>query len=252
MNMRNIFLSFSLQWILLSIVLLAAVNIFLTQTRLKQYQMALQNLEANSQALLKEYQQLQQTNREKECIQHDFSNHLIALRPLLDHAEEARQYVDGLLQTQPQPLKVCDCGCALIDTILSAKAQEASENGIDFRFNASFLENSGLPPADICTILSNQIDNALEACKKLPPDVPRIVTVRIGYKNRMALFKVDNTVDKNPLLDNPQLKTTKIDGTRKHGLGIANIQRVVSAHSGILTHKYKDGIFSSCATLHSM
>ena len=79
---------------------------------------------------------------------------------------------------------------------------------------------------DICGVLSNQIDNALEAEGRL-----RKVIVEIRQKECFAFFTVKNTAAENPLLKNPELASTKMNSDHLHGWGIKNIRDTVERNN---------------------
>lgn len=101
---------------------------------------------------------------------------------------------------------------------------------------------------DICAILSNQIDNAFEASQQLSDTTKRNVSVKIWVKNDSTLFfRVENYVDADPLISNPNLQTTKVDSQELHGLGLQNIADTAKKYGGALRSSYQDHYFVSTA-----
>lgn len=82
--------------------------------------------------------------------------------------------------------------------MINCKALEARSSHIEFQYHVDFHEPTNLKPVDICAVLANQIENALEACEKIEDPDKRIVRVEIRQRNGFALFKVMNTVRENP------------------------------------------------------
>lgn len=120
---------------------------------------------------------------------------------------------------------------------------------IEFEFNADFHLRTSLSSIDICGVLSNQIDNALEACRVISEGRLRKVIVEIRQKECFAFFTVKNTVAENPLLKNPELVSTKMDSDHLHGWGIKNIRDTVERNNGFLLHEFENGYFVSSASL---
>ena len=98
-------------------------------------------------------------------------------------------------------------------------------------------------------MLSNQIDNALEACRVIPEGRLRKVIVEIRQKECFAFFTVKNTAAENPLLKNPELASTKMNSDHLHGWGIKNIRDTVERNNGFLLHEFENGYFVSSASL---
>ena len=93
---------------------------------------------------------------------------------------------------------------------------------------------------DISTIFGNGIDNALEACEKLPPE-KRIVVVKGCKKEKFVLIFIENNYAENG--DVSKRKTIKED-TYMHGFGIPNIEKAVQKYEGECKIMKKNGRFT--------
>ena len=131
-----------------------------------------------------------------------------------------------MLSTSYEAIEFCNCGCDIINAVINCKALEARSSHIEFQYHVDFHEPTNLKPVDICAVLANQIENALEACEKIEDPDKRIVRVEIRQRNGFALFKVMNTVRENPFRYEDKLLTTKTDTSRMHGLGLKNISDI--------------------------
>ena len=122
---------------------------------------------------------------------------------------------------------------------------EAVNNGIEFIHKISLNTKLTISFVDICAILANQIDNALEACMKIPKDAGRNIKVEIWQKESFVFFRVINTALKNPFIDSKELRTTKESKDSMHGFGIKNIKETAAKYDGTLKNDYIDGCFIS-------
>lgn len=154
-----------------------------------------------------------------------------------------------MLSTSYEAIEFCNCGCDIINAVINCKALEARSSHIEFQYHVDFHEPTNLKPVDICAVLANQIENALEACEKIEDPDKRIVRVEIRQRNGFALFKVMNTVRENPFRYEDKLLTTKTDTSRMHGLGLKNISDIARKYSGSMQTKYQDGMFISTVLL---
>jgi sensor histidine kinase regulating citrate/malate metabolism len=82
---------------------------------------------------------------------------------------------------------------------------------------------------DICTILSNALDNAIEACRGAEDGTDRNITVKCVLKNDTQVISISNPSRGA----DPQLKTTKED-KELHGFGLNNIRRTVEGMGGTM------------------
>ena len=204
-------------------------------------------LRSTNQLLTENYQQLHayQQNHAKQI--HDFNHHLTALRGLtpLGKHDDALAYMESLLSTTYQETALCHSGSDIIDAIINCKAAEAAQLGIKFCFAVNFPVSANIAPVDICGVLANQIDNAFDACRQMPPSDCREVKVTIKQIENFVFFRVENTVDHDPFENNSSLSSTKTDTSAQHGLGLKNIRDITDKYNGFLRNEYKGGLFIS-------
>ncbi len=103
--------------------------------------------------------------------------------------DEIIDYIDSMLSTSYEAIEFCNCGCDIINAVINCKALEARSSHIEFQYHVDFHEPTNLKPVDICAVLANQIENALEACEKIEDPDKRIVRVEIRQRNGFALFQ---------------------------------------------------------------
>ena len=176
---------------------------------------------------------------------HDFKNHILTIDGMLSEDSNAKKYTKELLETSYQQAQNCHSGNEIIDSIINCKMNEATNQNIEFNHKILLNTKLNISFVDICAILANQIDNALEACAKISIDKERSVKVQIWQKESFVFFKVINTVDKNPFDSLNNLKSTKDNSDTMHGLGIKNIRETAAKYDGFLKNNYIDGYFIS-------
>lgn len=197
----------------------------------------------------KNFEQMQNAQTAIRHQVHDFKNHIRTISGMLEEDSPAKKYIDDLLSVSYKQAKLCHCDNDVINSVINCKTDDARLGGIPFEHFVMLSSPVYISPTDICAILANQIDNALEACKKIPADNERSVTVRIWQKEAFLFFKVTNTASGNPFDEKNELKSSKTDNTDMHGLGIKNIVRTVERYGGTLKNEYSDGYFTSVAML---
>ena len=234
---------FSLLFIMLSLtVTMVTVSVYarLQTQRQEQALMTVAN-----RYLEKNYRELEASQSVIRRQVHDFKNHLRTIRGLLAQQNSASEYVENLLEESLTLAGQCHSGNEVIDSIINVKALEASERQIRFEFTAVLQESLVLTSTDICAILANQIDNALEACERMDAAADRFVKVEIYQKETFVFFKVSNTAKTDPLASDGELKTTKENDDGLHGFGIRSIRETAQRYDGALKMEYKGGVFCS-------
>ena len=184
---------------------------------------------------------------------HDYKNHMLVIRELLSTKSysEAETYVSTLCDSLRQEnFAQTYTGVEIVDAVLNVKQNEGINYGIKTDIRASYPHSSGIVSVDICTILGNLLDNAIEACAKVTPKENRRIGVRISYTENVVMIKIENTVDENPFVNSEILETTKKERTG-HGLGISIVKKVLEKYHGDLKQMYENGMFISKVILYS-
>ena len=158
--------------------------------------------------------------------------------------------MNSLLKAPKTRLQLCHCGNDVIDAVINCKAMDAKAYQVNFHYSVEFDPAFVIDPVDLCAILSNQIDNALEACQQLPEGTKRSIDVKIWSQNDQILFlQVYNSVGSNPFDGNESLHTTKKDPYHLHGYGIQNIRDTAAKYDGELKNSFQNGKFVSTVYL---
>lgn len=179
---------------------------------------------------------------------HDFKNHIRTIDGMLEDGTKAKIYTEELLQASYISAKYCHSENEIINSIINCKIAEANAQEIKFMHKVLIFSPINIMSIDICAILSNQIDNAIEACAKISDDKPKEIKVEIWQRESFLFFKVTNTTAENPFNKEGQLISRKKD-SEIHGFGIKNIRETASKYDGELVNKYKDGKFISVVSV---
>ncbi len=230
---------------IISVIILTAVS-FKYQNEKREKEL----LNLTNSMMEKNYTEIKHIQNTIRKQVHDFKNHLRTIDGLLPDGSEAKAYISDLLDVSYRQVQNCNCGNEIIDSIINCKMNEAVIHDIDFVHKIQFDKELKISPVDICAILANQIDNALEACLKIPKKENRKIKVEIWQKESFTFFKIINTVKNNPFKSDGTLETSK-DDNELHGYGIKNIQETANKHNGYLKNDYIDGCFVSLVMISS-
>lgn len=201
------------------------------QNNILSQQMEIQT--ASILALDKAYRQQRQTT-------HDFQNHLYTISDLLAQKsyETAAKYVRELSQAQTSRILIVNTHHPIIDAILNQKYQMAVESQIEMRFCINDLSGIQLSASELVVLLSNLLDNAIEACRRI--DTERLIRCTI-LENDGSFLSIRNT-SLPVLITEHGIATTKASAS-EHGYGLPSVCRILDALHAEYAYNYEDGWF---------
>lgn len=197
------------------------------------------------------YQKLLTMDEHLQELVHDTTHYMKAIRILLDdgHADKALALISELDTKLDTTILTRYSKNDILNAILTEKSELAQSQNIQMSIDVlpdiTFAE---LPSADIISILSNLLDNAIEAC--LARDNSRVVQLTITKKNENNFYViiVKNTYDKAPVLRDGQFVSTKTD-TKLHGIGTKSIRHAVENNHGFVNYSIDGGFFVATVVL---
>ena len=211
----------------------------LCQIRKEQENIALQN-----ELLAKNYQVAKESYESNARLYHDMGNHFSMIQSYLadGKVEEARTYLDRLGKDRAAYSVERFTGIEAVDYILSQKAELARQQNIETSIHAEYPKDCKIDPVDLCTILTNLLDNAMEACRKLPEASAKILSVTIRRINQFIIIQIANSCIEEPVISKGNFKTSKTD-KRHHGWGMKNVRLAVEKYHGTMEYEYNKNMF---------
>ena len=212
----------------------------LCQIRKEQESIALQN-----ELLAKNYQVAKESYESNARLYHDMGNHFSMIQSYLadGKVEEARTYLNRLGKDRAAYSVERFTGIEAVDYILSQKAELARQQNIETSIHAEYPKDCKIDPVDLCTILTNLLDNAMEACRKLPEASAKILSVTIRRINQFIIIQIANSCIDEPVISKGNFKTSKTD-KRHHGWGMKNVRLAVEKYHGTMEHEYNKNMFT--------
>ena len=147
-------------------------------------------------------------------------------------------YLDMLDNELMNVETVIKTGNRMADAILNSKLSLAAQRSINIKADAKIPISVSVSELDLCIVIGNLIDNAIEACMKLPED-ERLIRIYIDMKGNFLYFALTNTAGGKK---KRSFRSTKGEG---HGYGIARADAVVKKYGGYVTRASEDGAFST-------
>ena len=187
-------------------------------------------------------------------LRHDINNQYSYMRILLaekryDELEEYFQRQDGELAVLTAPL---DCGNRCVSIVLNMERQKAESAGVSLRTKLVVPPVLPFPDEEMCSLLSNLIDNAIEECVRLGEYFPKYkeqgvsVSINPGNPSSDYLYiEVKNPTDRKSLSRRADgIVTTKGDRAL-HGYGTRIITRLAEKYNGSVLFEAADGMFTA-------
>lgn len=173
---------------------------------------------------------------------HDFKNQLAVLRDMARRnapQEEFSAYLNSMLEIDIPCVLYINTHRTVVDVIMSEKVPLAKEKGIDFQFQLDDLTDFPMPDSALVVVLTNLIDNAIEACGKIPQAADRHIWMRMKVEKQSALMCIDNTTAEPVAIRDNMVQTTKED-TLAHGYGLKNVAAMIERSGGMYFIEYHD------------
>ena len=187
-------------------------------------------------------QQLEQKYQEISILRHDFQNSIQCVQELIASAnyEEALAYTENWKKRKINLIpSVVQTSSSVIDVVMNGKASEALTYGIEI----SLRMTAQIPKSlefDMSVLLSNLLDNAIEASRKNPNN-PQIITT-ISEVNGYYRIVIRNGIKDSVLQKNQELATEK-SNPEAHGWGLRSVKGIVKKYDGMINLYEKNSMF---------
>lgn len=201
-----------------------------------------QALALKNELIMEGYHAMEQKLRADAEARHEFSHNVTALWSLWQSgdSEALGNMINELKQQNAALSRTQFTENFTINVILQDAASRAAKAGVDFEAQVRAAE-PGIPEADLCRLLMNMLDNALESAESSQDK--RFVRFRAEERNGFLAVKCENSFSHELLRDkNGRLVSTKADG--QHGLGVRLMSETAERYGSILDISAADGVFT--------
>lgn len=207
---------------------------------LKTENKMLLELETLSENHIKDMELMMEKNRIQT---HDMKHHLLVLR---EYGQEKQwdslmSYLNELSDDILVQKKTVWTQVGILDTLLEQKKTKAESKGIEVRVQADRIVGLPFSDMEICTLFSNLLDNAIEACEKIEDD-RRWVAIQITRKSGMLYLTISNSIKDRPAEQEGKLITNK-QNHQLHGYGIKSVQKIVRKYEGDFSYQIRESEF---------
>lgn len=170
---------------------------------------------------------LEHQNDELHMIFHDTKNHYMALNSF-DNIEDVKQYISKIYPQLESKRSVIVSNNKMLDLILAKYAVVCEKNNIKFDCEVKTANLDYIDDSELCVILNNLLDNAVEAAVN---SKQRLIELSLRHINNMDMLSVINSCDSEPKHNKDKLLTTKFDSDA-HGYGTKIIKKHAKKNNG--------------------
>ena len=231
----------------ISIAINLAIIHFITYKRFKEYK-------ANSQINILEKQLDYQKNYYEKVINnygearkalHDMNNHISVIKYFLENKDYKNMddYIQSLSERIVTNKDNNICRNKVINAICLDKCEMCKKAGINIRFDTVINSKINIDDLDLCIVLGNLIDNAIEACEKInEKELQRVIQVSARIYLNQIYIKVINSKNNKVEKKNNKFLTSKKD-KKNHGIGLENVKESVYKNQGNIEIKDSKNTF---------
>lgn len=209
--------------------------------QLKQIQ---SNLDLQLSQAVREITQLRESQAQTVRYRHDLRHHLQYLSACLenDQRERAQSYISGICE-EIEAQKVCRyCENEAANLILSSFAGRAKKSGIDMEVQGALTDDITVSDNDLCVLLSNSLENALNACLTAARSgEPCVISVQFRFVEATRKFFLQVT---NPCRGDVSFENgIPVSPRQGHGIGVQSICAIAERYGGCYSFSLEDGMF---------
>ena len=175
---------------------------------------------------------------------HDYHNHLQSLKGYLslNKVDQMKNYLNELETDLDSIDTLYHSGNLQLDSILNAKLAIAEKGQIRIHCDASIPPQLHVSDLDLCVILGNLLDNAIESCRKIENPDGRFIRVYIGILKKQLYISITNATSETVKQRTDHYFTTK---RGDHGHGLKRVDQVVKKYDGYLNRQNEPGVFAT-------
>ncbi len=201
-------------------------------------------LEYQRKAMEKQVAEVNEIYMTMRGWRHDYHNHLQKLSAHLQEGqiEEAKRYIGDLGESLDNIKTKYQTGNVSLDAILNSKLSIVEKEKISINCKVEIAENLTVSDIDLCILLGNLIDNAVEACRVISEETERFLRIYMCIRKQQLYISVSNATNEViRKLDAEYISKKRGD----HGHGLKRINIVVDKYGGFIKRANEPGVFAT-------
>ncbi len=195
----------------------------------------------------KHFEEVQSIYDKMRGWRHDYHNHIQALLALVGDDERTRDYLWKLNKDLTEVDTVVKTGNVTVDAILNSKLTLIKSKDIPVDAVAKVPDDLKISEIDLCAIIGNLLDNAIEAVLPLPPE-SRFIRIYIGMLKSQLYISVTNSTASEPRKIGEKYVSTKGEG---RGVGLMRVDSIARRNGGTVNRQNESGVFATEVLLNN-
>jgi len=196
------------------------------------------------------YKTLSESIEKLHALKHDVRHHISAIKSMLEEKKynQALEYIEQFNQNSIVKSMPTLCQNFAADSITKYYMSIAISKDIEFKTSLDIPEDININSLDLCVVLGNCLENAIEACEKLDVNVRKYIEFTSQIVNSHIILKIVNS------FDGPIIKTAdSIQSTKKehsNGIGITSVIETAKKYKGTFDIRYTNDEFEVAAIMN--
>lgn len=190
--------------------------------------------------------QIEQTSRQR----HDMRHHLLVIDNYIKtgNIRELDEYLKEYRASLLPPAEIF-CGNLALNSLIGYYNELSENTGAAFNVSVSLPEETDIPDMDLCAIVSNLLENAVEACARMNSQ-DRFIRLKISSTTRFLLtIIIENSYEGEILRSGNTFLSSKKKGRK--GIGISSVLNMIEKYNGISKFEYQDQLFKVSILLNT-
>lgn len=190
---------------------------------------------------LEMYSEISELTEKLRSLRHDMKGHLGLIKGLFDSGEYDKlgEYLKKVYKDVELTDDIVLVNNKMVSILLSQKCKVARQNNITISPKV-MIQDFRMEDVDICSVLSNILDNAIEAAQKQEEGY---IDLLIAEKEQGYSIRCENSFLETPVMHKNNYRTTKVDSAN-HGLGIGIIRSIAAKYGGVAKIYHSADIFT--------
>lgn len=163
---------------------------------------------------------------------HEYKNQMLCIETLAENGEydKLKSYVKSITGNLNRELDMIDTNNKIVNAVLNAKYREAVDNNILMVFKINDLSGINISDEDIVQVLSNLLDNAIEAARQCDIN-HRLIKLKFTCEDAHTILSVSNTYKYEPQITDDGYMITRKEEKQEHGFGLRNVMAVLDKYN---------------------
>lgn len=235
------FFVLQIPWLIVLVAYLLLVQIFKMVFEKAELQNAKNLASVQLNAATKQIEQLRMSQKEIAIYRHDLRHHMNYLNACIveNKLQEATAYIQQTCVDIENMKLEQYSGNEPLNLLLSAYVSKAREQGIAIEIGVSATEFGRFQIPDLCSLISNALENAIKACVLIENPNQRYIKLRMYEKSNKLCLSIRNNYRTEPVFE----EGVPIASHEGHGIGVKSIVHVVEKYEGVYGFSAKNGVF---------